>query len=398
MSDRRLRILNLTNAFPPGVIGRFPAVNPAGHATETRMAEALSRHAELRNVTLLGSEVFGALEPRDSSFGLESELVLWNRPPELWHRWRSWRQLQHDYRQTVSRSGPPDIVLVRNLNPVFNRFVRWLRSREPRPRIVLVFADSALLGQAMPPFRRFRHRFKPMQVPDSVAIAWYDGCISFGIGTEKFFTPLGIPWLWMPSAFNFSYEPPIEAPRTGPIDFGYFGALAAHASVVPMVGGFLDAAVPGRLFACGFGALSGELKALADRQTSFVFDGLLPRQSDCLGWAQKVDVLINPRLNIWGLENSFPSKIFEYAMTGRAILTTATGGVDRVLGDRAFYLDPQDFNTSLRTQLTRIAAMDREALRLRGQAIRAHILREYSWDAQAARILRFLESLKPALA
>lgn len=393
MTGRPLRIFYLSNAFPPGVSGRFPSVNPAGHATETRMTRALAEITQLTSITLLGGEVFGALEPRDDSLGLEHELVLWDRPPEPWHRWRSWRQLRDHYLRSVAASGPPDIVLVRNLHPVFNRFVRWLRAHPPHPRIVLVFADSSSLGQVMRPFRRFRYSLKPMYVPDDVAIGWYDACISFGIGTEKFFEPLGIPWMWMPSAFNFPYDPPPEREVSGPVTFGYFGALAGHASVIPMVEQFVNSGVPGTLHACGFGKQAAELEALAARHPTFLFDGLLPKQSDCLEWAQKVDVLLNPRLNIWGLENSFPSKIFEYAMTGKAILTTRTGGVDRVLGDRAFYFESEGFESSFREQLKSVASMDRAALRLRGRSIREHILQEYTWEQQARRMEEFMRRL-----
>lgn len=76
---------------------------------------------------------------------------------------------------------------MRNLNPVFNYFVRWLRQQSNRPRIVLVFADSATLGRTIPRSRRLRYAFKPMQTWDDDAIRWYDACISFGIGHSALF-------------------------------------------------------------------------------------------------------------------------------------------------------------------------------------------------------------------
>lgn len=394
MTDQRLRIFYLSNAFPPGVTGRFPAVNPAGHATETRMTQAIARRSELASVTLLGKEVYGRLEPRDDSFGLEHELILWDRNPHLWHRWRSWRLLRQHYLETFPAGSEPDIVLVRNLNPVFNRFVRWLRRRPTRPRIVLVFADSSTLGHAIPLSRRVRYAFKPMQVWDADAILWYDACISFGLGTREFFEPHGIKWMWMPSAFNFHYDPPPEvSPRTGPIRFGYFGALAEHAAVLPMVQGFLASGVPGTLHVCGFGKSPDQLRALAAQHPNFKFDGLLPKQSDCLDWAQQVDVLINPRLNIWGLENSFPSKVFEFGMTGKAILTTRTGGVDQVLGDDGIYLESGDFQNSLIQKLREIAHLNRAELARRGAAIRKRLLENYNWDRQAERMVEFMNAL-----
>jgi glycosyltransferase involved in cell wall biosynthesis len=391
MSNQRLRLLYLSNAFPPGVTGRFPSLNPAGHTTETRMAQALSQLAQVSTIGLLPGEVYGQLEPKDTSLGLEHELLLWDREPVLWYRWLAWRKLRRFYISRATRSRVPDILLVRNLSPVFNRFVNWLRRQDPRPRIVLVLADSGTLGQHVKFSRRLRYALKPMQTLDAQAVQWYDACISFGNGTRRYFEPRGVPWLWMPSAFNFRYDPPPGASsESGPIRFGYFGALAEHASVLPMVKVFLAAQVPGTLHVCGFGKLSDALQKLAGQHPRFRFDGLLQTQADCLAWAQQVDVLINPRLPVWGLENSFPSKIFEFTMTGKAILTTRTGGVDEVLGPEAFYLETENFEVSLREKLRMLSATDRAELQRRGTLTRQRILRDFNWDEQARHMITFM--------
>lgn len=392
MTNNPLRVLYLSNAFPPGVSGRFPAANPAGHATETRFAQALGKRVRLSTVGLLPDVVYGRLEPRDDSLGLEHEMVIWDRRPELWHRWLCWRQLRRYYLDKVAKEGPPDVVLVRNLYPAFNHFIRWLRRQPKRPLTVLVLADSGTLGQKAAVWRRFRYAFKPMQTWDDKAILWYDACISFGIGTRPYFESRGAPWMWMPSAYNFLYEPPREAPHGGPIRFGYFGALMEHAAVVPMVRLFSEAGIPGTLHMCGYGKLAGQLRDLASQHPNFHFDGTLPTQADCLSWAQKVDVLVNPRLLHWGLENSFPSKIFEYAMTGKAILSSRLGGVDEVLKEDGFYLDiDQKFEDSFRHSVREIAAMDRAELQRRGTSIRNRVLKEFNWDAQAGRMVEFMQ-------
>jgi glycosyltransferase involved in cell wall biosynthesis len=359
------------------------------------MAQALSRLAEVSTVGMLAREIFGKLEPRDDSIGLEHELLLWDRRPELWHRWHSWRQLRRFYLEKTARHGMPDALLVENPGPAYNCFVRWLRRQYPRPLIVLILADAGTLGQKIPLAKRLRYAFKPMVTLDEgKVILWYDACISFSFGTRRYFEPRGVPWMWMPSAFNFRYDPPpASLTQTGPIRFGYFGQLAERTSVLPMVQGFLDANVPGTLHVCGHGKLSNVLKELAGRHSNFHFDGLMPKQSDCPPWAQKVDVLINPRLLIQGLENSFPSKIFEFGMTGKAILSTRTGGVDKVLGEEGIYLETEDFHNSLRKKLCEVAAMDRAELQRRGKAIRDRILREFNWDAQARRMIEFLTGI-----
>jgi len=393
MTADQLRILYLSNAFPPGVTGRFPSLNPAGHAQETRFAEALSRLVKVVTVGLLPAEVKGQLEPRDDSFGVQHELLLWEGKIRLWHDWLAWRQLRQFYLRAMVADRTPHVVLVRNLNPVFNQFVRWLRRGRARPAIVLVLADSSTLGSRVRLSRRLRYKLKPMQSLDDQAIRWYDACIAFGIVTRRYFEPYGVPWMWMPSAPNFSYEPPPADPaRPSPIRFGYFGSLAEHAAVLPTVRIFLESGVLGSLHMCGFGKFSNALKELAARHSNFHFDGLL-HQSACLAWAQRVDVLINPRLPIWGLENSFPSKIFEYGMAGKAILSTRTGGVEHVLGEEGLYLETENFEESLCRSLVEISGTDRGELDRRGAAIRKRVLKEFSWDVQGRRMVQFLQDL-----
>lgn len=393
MTNQRLRFLSLTNAFPPGVIGRFPSLcSHASHATETRMAQALSSQAIISTVGLLPASVWGQLEPRDESLGLEHELLLWERKPELWHRWKSWRELRHFYLEKCAKNGIPDAVLVRNLTVVFNYFACWLRQQHPRPLIVLVLADSASLGQRAPMTRKLRYLFKPMQTLENEAVGWYDACMAFGIGTRRYFEERGVPWMWMPSAFNFIYDPPPPDPtKRGPIQFGYFGGLSEESAALPMARAFLDAKVQGTLHICGFGPLTNEMNELARRHPNLRFDGLLPKQADCLAWAQKLDVLINPRLPLW--ENSFPSKVFEFGMTGKAILSTRIGGVDEVLKEEGFYFETDHFEDSLREQLRRVAATDRLELQRRGTAIRNRILQEFNWDEQARRMIQFVRGI-----
>jgi len=359
------------------------------------MAQALARQADVSTVGLLAREVFGHLGPRDDSIGLEHDLLLWDKRPELWHRWDSWRRLRRFYLQKTCREGVPDVLLVRNLHPVYNCFVKWLRRQRPRPAIVLILADSGL-GKPVSPSRRFRYFFKPMQTMEHKTVLWYDACLGFGLASRRHFEPRGVPWLWMPSAFNFYYEPPPATPTEGPIRFGYFGGLSENIGVLSMVRAFLNSGVPGPLRVCGFGGLSNTFKQFAARHSNFHFDGLLPKQSDCLAWAQPLDVLINPRLPHPGWDNSFPSKIFEFGMAGKAILTTRTGGVDRVLQDEGLYLETEMPEDSLRQKLREVAALDRAELQRRGTAIRNRILKDFNWDAQARRMVEFLNGLVSA--
>ena len=356
------------------------------------MAQALSQLAAVTTAGLLPGQLWSHLEPADNSLGLNHKLLLWERKPEPWHRWRSLRKLRAFYLDDIRQHGVPDVLLVRNLsNVVYNYFVRWLRQQLHRPIIVTVLADSGL-GQPISTCRRWRYKIKPMQVLEETAVHWYDACIGYGIESERHFKSRQVPWLWMPSAFNFYYDPPPAPASEGPIRFGYFGALSQEIGVLSMVNAFLASGVPGSLHLCGFGELAGTIKQLAGRHSNLHFDGLLPKQSDCLVWAQNVDVLINPRLPFLGRENSFPSKLFEFAMTGKAIVSTRACGVDQVLREEGIYIDAENLEASLCHKFREVSAMPRHELQRRGAIIRQRVIHEYNWDAQACRIIEFLEA------
>ena len=95
----------------------------------------------------------------------------------------------------------------------------------------------------------------------------FDACIGLSRGVEKFATMRHQPFLWMPGGCSPARAPKFEstAVENGPIRFCYFGALAAHAGVLEMVEAFLQTSGDSELHICGYGKLTGELKAMSQR-------------------------------------------------------------------------------------------------------------------------------------
>jgi len=398
MINRRLRVLYLGNAYPPGMAGEsFVTAHSflTPHLSETLLVTELSRLADVSSVGLLpGSGWERTKAPRDNSPGLNHDLVLWDRNPALWHRWSSWRKLRRYYLDKVQKGEMPDFLVVRNLQLVFNHFVKWLLRQPKRPVIVLLLGDSGGLGEKVKPWRRFRYKFKPMHMLEEQSVLLFDACLVSGIKAKRFFEPRGVPWVWIPCGFHFHYDPPPPDPNEkGPIRFGYFGTLTERSGTRTLVKVFVDAKLPGTLHACGHGELSEELKEIAKHHPNFRFDGFFPKQSDCLPWAQKVDVLVNLRLPYWGQDISAPSKVFEYGVAGKAILSTRTSGMDEVLGAEGMYIETENFEESLRQKLIEISGMDRAELQRRAAIIRERIVTNYSWGEQARRIVEFLNKL-----
>ncbi|MCB1128773.1 MAG: glycosyltransferase, partial [Verrucomicrobiae bacterium] len=219
-----------------------------------------------------------------------------------------------------------------------------------------------------------------------------DAAIGFSRDTERFFALRGVPWHWMPGGVTAEGGcPEADRPASGPLTFAYFGALAEHAGILPLIEAFLASGVPGHLHICGHGQLGPIITTIAARSENLHFHGLLATPDDCVAWARKFDVLVNPRPATWGNENNFPSKVFQYALAGRAILTTRLSGVEHVLGPGAVVIEPDPLVDNLKQAILATAQTDRIELRRRGEEIRQRVLGNYSWRRQARRVARFLE-------
>jgi glycosyltransferase involved in cell wall biosynthesis len=383
-------LLYLGFAFPPGVQTSFSGINPAGHIFETEMIAALRVFYDIKSVGLLPREAARAAAKPDDSSGINHDLILVDFKPEIAARWHAASQLAAWHDSTISAGWTPSAILSYNLSPVYNHFIGRLHKRGHRSKRVLLLADSSSLGQAISAWKRFRHRFKPMRVSDDQAIKNFDAGIGLSPETKKFFGDQ--PWMWMPG--GCSGKAVQQAPRAdGPIRFAYFGALAAHSGIMELIDCFLRLDSANTLDICGYGKLRDEIALRAGQQPRLRFAGQLPSTADCLNFAAAADVLINPRPGTHGNENNFPSKLFQYALTGRSILTSRLSGTAEVLGPAAFYFDERDFSSSLSEALRYLSTFSRSELHARGLSIQQRVMTEYTWSRQAERIAGFIDSL-----
>src|ERR1043166_6861091 len=122
------RLLYLGYAFPPGVAGLFPEAQPAGHWIETNLVNALRPWFEIRSVGLSWIRV-EEVPTGDPSSGLPNALNLLDKKPELFHRWKSLVRLKRQYLDWIRQGWNPDAILLCNFSPVYNGFIRWLKSQ-----------------------------------------------------------------------------------------------------------------------------------------------------------------------------------------------------------------------------------------------------------------------------
>jgi glycosyltransferase involved in cell wall biosynthesis len=392
------RLLYLGFAFPPGVAALFPEAQPAGHYIETNLIESVRASFEVRSVGVSGVDVRRLALAKDASPGLPHELNLLDKPPEIWHRHRSLGRLKRAYRSWLAAGWKPDVIMVCNFSPIFNGFVRWVARHPARPKLVLYLADSMSLGAKMSLSKRLRYRLKPLVWPDHEILPCFDACVATSRATEHWFAPRGHPWLWLPNGVDAQRALPPEAgPGSGPVVFGYFGTLARHSGLPQLMEVLTATELATPLIIAGFGKEKEHIATQCRRDPRLRFHGAMTPDG-CLRFAQGCDVLVNARPVVPGNDNNFPSKVFEYALSGRAILTSRQSGADAILGEEAYYFDEHDFERSLRAALGQIAAVPRPELRRRGAAIQARLLRNFGWERQGTVLANFLSELLEAKA
>jgi glycosyltransferase involved in cell wall biosynthesis len=202
-----------------------------------------------------------------------------------------------------------------------------------------------------------------------------------------------MPWLWLPNGCDPArIIRPEEDPQEGPVQFGYFGTLAQHGGLPALLRIFTQERLDATLHICGYGKTKDEIAQRCADDPHLRFHA--PRTPDeCVRFATTCDVMVNPRPIVPGNENNFSSKVFEYALSGRAILTSRVSGVDVILGPEAFYFEAEDFERSLGEVLRQVAATPRAELRCRGAAIQERVRTEFSWDQQGKRCAEFLRGV-----
>jgi glycosyltransferase involved in cell wall biosynthesis len=387
------RLLYLGLAFPPGCADVFPEAQPAGHLIETALIDSIRDWFEIRSVGISWLRLDDAPR-RGTAPGLPHEINLLECKPELLRQLASLARLKRAWKNWPYSGWKPDLVMVCNFSPVYNAFVRWLSRQPGRPTLVLYLADSMDLQREVSFSRRLRYALKPLRHLDADMARFYDACVAVSKSTRHVFSSRQAPWLWLPNGCDRN-RALVDggSPPSGKVRFGYFGTLAPHAGVFQLMAVLKRLSLDAELHLCGWGKGKEHVQRECASEPRFRFLGV-KSPDECVRFVRDCDVMVNPRPIMAGNENNFSSKVFEYALGGRAILTSRLSGVEDVLGPDAFYFDANDFDSSLARSLAEICSTPKGELHQRGAAVQHRLLTEYGWVRQGARLRDFLLSVR----
>jgi len=146
-----------------------------------------------------------------------------------------------------------------------------------------------------------------------------------------------------------------------------------------------------RLILAGRGPLEGEIAAAASRDPRIEFKGFL-EIPDLLALHARADVLVSMRLtHSVNTAYAFPSKTFEYLLSGVPVVTTATGHMKAEYGPYCFILE-EESPQALAALLHRIECLAPAERARIGRAARQFMSDHKNWELQHRRIAEYVRS------
>jgi glycosyltransferase involved in cell wall biosynthesis len=142
----------------------------------------------------------------------------------------------------------------------------------------------------------------------------------------------------------------------------------------------------------GVGPLENEVRAAAAADSRIDYRGYLSL-SEVLDLYQTADLLVNLRLTQKvNTTYFFPSKVMEYLASGRPLLSTCTGHIEREFG-RFTYLLREESPDALASAIIDVESAGYAARNRQGSIARDYMLANKTWAAQGRRLVEFIRSL-----
>ena len=173
----------------------------------------------------------------------------------------------------------------------------------------------------------------------------------------------------------------------------YGGILSAEYGIDKLIDAMLLIDWPIQLCCFGRGDQVERLSLLSKSDSRFFYGGFVS-QDHLIGAMRNSDILINVRPSSTRLAKmSFPSKLLEYASTGKAVLTTKLPSIPHNIADGFFYIDDESV-LGISESIGSINKVGKEVMANKGNFLRHVVLENYSDENISKRFSIFLRNNK----
>ena len=270
-----------------------------------------------------------------------------------------------------------------------------IKKRHANTKIHLIVPDlPAFMDLGMSPLKRFLKKIDWLDIQNK--LYYVDDYILYAAPMAQYLGILDKQWMVMEGSINREdIHPHTQTERAATEEkcvVMYSGSVHYSFGLENLLKAFQHLDDRFELWITGSGTAKELVQEAAKQDKRIRYYGFLPTRADLLDLQSRATVMINMRKPDEPASNyCFPSKLFEYMLLGKPVLSCRLGGIPEEYSPYLVEmksLKPEDVAEAIRG----ISMMSRQRREEMGSAARAFILREKTNIVQAKRILEFVNS------
>lgn len=299
------------------------------------------------------------------------------------------------YRQgkKVLKKYPDAIILTVNLFPQIGLPLMWLKNKFG-VKTCCILADLPIDEN----YSRKGPSVILRKLFDSFTLKAIDTCESFITLNEyavQKYAP-GKPYIIMEGGIDLSEVQPANVQKAGIKNIVYSGAITEFSGVknlITAMQGVTDKSVELHIY--GSGLLTEEIKDIIAQSGNPNIKYMGCVKNDEMKRIQaRAWLLVNPRpVDDPIAQVTFPSKMFEYTISGTPVLSTRLNGFSKDYYDKLFFVDDNRPET-LASKIIELAGLPPEVLIEKAEAAKNFMLTHKTWEIQCNRIVQFLYDIE----
>lgn len=221
----------------------------------------------------------------------------------------------------------------------------------------------------------------------------FDGLISFTEDAEKELQ-INIPFCKLAIGCEESKimdsEHLPEARSEAPFKTVYAGTLIYYNGTKEILDAFANLPPKYELHIYGYGPLAGDVEKMAEKHENIVFHGRFSPE-DTTDILSSYDLLLNPRIIDPSIENfTFPSKLVDYLLTGKSVLTSKFKTLPEAYYDFVYTIDELSAE-GIAEAVESVFSEDSETRRKKSEMGLKYLKNHQTYDKIAKSIIDFME-------
>lgn len=391
-----MKLLFLGYAVDPSLTSVLSGASVAGNKMQVNVLRELSRYEDidLKCITVYPVAAF----PRDKKLyipkatidvvdGVSSLRVPFLNFPVIKQLWQT-QAVKHAAKKLADKDT---VVFTFNLFPQIGLPMAWLKKKLGCKTFCLL-ADLPIDDNpnSKNPLRNLLRRIfdqktrKAIQECDKFAVLNKHAMEIFAPDKPYIVVEGGVE---MPQLANI----PVPSPKQRK-NILYTGALTEYSGVLELIEAMKKVHDPEVVLEIyGGGYLAEHVKQLADATNNVKYCGKVAN-TEVLKLQREAYLLVNPRpVDDPIAQVTFPSKMFEYMLSGTPVLTTRLNGLDEEYLERVFSV-PDHSADALAKGINMVLSADPASLLEKAVAASDFISREKNWKTQCEKIYHFLDT------